>query len=79
MWLLCKKKTTKLQKHRGKTKLKKLNTNAVQKIATPRVYTQLVLPLDYISIVGDSPEGPLKQPGESCLKPAKKQNETPLT
>jgi hypothetical protein len=24
--------------------------------------------------VGDSPEGPLKQPGESCLKPAKNQN-----
>jgi hypothetical protein len=29
--------------------------------------------------VGDSPEGPLKQPGESCLKPSKNQNETPLT
>jgi hypothetical protein len=29
--------------------------------------------------VGDSPEGPLKQPGESCLKPAKNQNETPFT
>jgi hypothetical protein len=25
-------------------------------------------------IVGDSPEGPLKQPGESCLKPAKNQS-----
>jgi hypothetical protein len=29
--------------------------------------------------VGDSPEGALKQPGESCLKPAKNQNKTPLT
>jgi bifunctional ADP-heptose synthase (sugar kinase/adenylyltransferase) len=30
-------------------------------------------------IVGDSPKGPLKKPGESYLKPAKKRNETPLT
>jgi hypothetical protein len=30
-------------------------------------------------LAGDSPEGPLKQPGESCLKPAKNQSETPLT
>jgi hypothetical protein len=29
-------------------------------------------------VVGDSPEGPLKQPGESRLKPAKNQNRTPL-
>jgi hypothetical protein len=29
--------------------------------------------------IGDSPEGPLKQPGKSCLKPAKNQSETPLT
>jgi hypothetical protein len=29
--------------------------------------------------VGDSPEGPLKQPGESCLKPAKNRNKTSLT
>jgi hypothetical protein len=32
-----------------------------------------------LASVGDSPEGPLKQPGESCLKPAKKQNNTSLT
>jgi hypothetical protein len=31
------------------------------------------------AFVGDSSEGPLKQPGESCFKPAKNQNETPLT
>jgi hypothetical protein len=30
-------------------------------------------------VVGDSPEGPLKQPGESCLKPAKNRNKTSLT
>jgi hypothetical protein len=30
-------------------------------------------------IVGDSPEGPLKQPGKPCLKPAKNQSETPPT
>jgi hypothetical protein len=35
--------------------------------------------MGYITICRDSPEGPLKQPGESCLKPAKNQNETPLT
>jgi hypothetical protein len=29
--------------------------------------------------VGDSLEGPLKQPGESCLKPAKNRNKTSLT
>jgi hypothetical protein len=29
--------------------------------------------------VGDCPEGSLKQPGESCLKTAKNQNETSLT
>jgi hypothetical protein len=29
-----------------------------------------------VTVVRDSPEGPLKQPGESCLKPA---NEAPLT
>jgi hypothetical protein len=35
-----------------------------------------VLEYDYkqLAYVGDSPEGPLKQPGESCLKPAKNQN-----
>jgi hypothetical protein len=32
----------------------------------------LVATLVASSIVGDSTEGPLKQPGESCLKPAKK-------
>jgi hypothetical protein len=41
----------------------------------------MILPLHVLakSFVGDSPEGPLKQPGESCLKPAKNQSETPLT
>jgi hypothetical protein len=33
----------------------------------------------FFCCVGDSPEGPLKQPGDSCLKPAKNQNETLLT
>jgi hypothetical protein len=41
-----------------------------------------LLPMNFfgcLGLVGDSPEGPLKQPGESCLKPAKNHNKTPLT
>jgi hypothetical protein len=38
-----------------------------------------VMIVSVVWTVGDSPEGPLKQPGESCLKPAKNQNKAFLT
>jgi hypothetical protein len=55
-----------------------INRNILQSLRKPDydlvkafIYEKKLEELKPSHIVGDSPEGPLKQPGESCLKPAK--------